>query len=88
MFGDNGDAYTPSSGDDESGSTNSGGAYFPDSGPGDADNRPPPGTSEHRTFWDWLLNRRGRDNEGRPQSQDQNGDSRDRGSDDGSQDTN
>jgi penicillin-binding protein 1A len=71
IFGDGGDAYTPSSGDDEGGS---GGAYFPgDAPPSDADNRPPPGAGEHKTFWDWLLNRRGRDNEGRPQNQDQDG---------------
>jgi penicillin-binding protein 1A len=68
MFGDNGDVYTPSSGDEESGP----GVFFSGGETGDADNRPPPDAArgDHRTFWDWLLNRRGRDNEGRPQSQD------------------
>jgi penicillin-binding protein 1A len=84
MFGDNGDVYTPSSGaDDESGGGT--GAYFPgeQGGGSDADNHPPPGAEDHRTFWDWLLNRRGRDNEGRPQEQDG-----DQPPHDGSQDTN
>jgi len=87
MFGDNGDVYTPSAGDDESGGGT--GTYYPggvQSGEGrgsDADNRPPPGAEDHSTFWDWLLNRRGRDHEGRPDSEDS-----DRPPSDGSQDTN
>jgi len=91
MFGDNGDVYTPSTGDDESGGGT--GAYFPggDSGDSDADNTPPPGAEDHRTFWDWMFNRRGRDGAGRPEGQQDGNDSGVRGerNDDGErQDTN
>jgi penicillin-binding protein 1A len=68
IFGDMGDAYTPTTGDDESsvGTYNAGGAergYAP----------PPPPPSARgggRDFWDWLFNRRGRDAEGRPATPD------------------
>ena len=62
IFG--GDAYTPSAGDDESGSQ---GGYNANGGADNAD-RPPQGadTGDHKNFWDWLFNRRGRDPSGRP----------------------
>jgi hypothetical protein len=50
-----GDTYTPSSGDDESGT-----------GSGDNEKPPADSTSDHKSFWDWLFNRRGRDSSGRP----------------------
>ena len=89
VFGDNGDVYTPSSGaDDESGVGTAPNPGDNGNGDTDADNGKPPGAGDgsHRTFWDWLLNRRGRDNEGRPQEHDDDG--RGRSSEDGSQDTN
>jgi penicillin-binding protein 1A len=57
FFG-SGDTYTPSAGDDESGS----GRYS-----GDNAERPPPEQgSDQGNFWDWLFNHRGRDENGRP----------------------
>jgi hypothetical protein len=59
IFG-NSDTYTPSPGDDESGAGRS--TY-----PGDNAERPPPEQGADRgDFWDWLFNRRGRDESGRP----------------------
>ena len=61
-FFDNGDTYTPSAGDDESGGARS--VY-----PGDeqAERPPPPDRNGDRSdFWDWLFNHRGRDENGRP----------------------
>ena len=56
----NGEVYTPSSGDDESGTGR--GSY-----PGE---RPAPEQGADRgNFWDWLFNHRGRDEEGRPNTQ-------------------
>ncbi len=72
LFG-GGDIYTPSSGDDEAGAgyTVGGGGdngYQGGGYQGDPD-RPPPGPDsggDHKNFWDWLFNRRGRDPDGRP----------------------
>ncbi|HEY0106880.1 MAG TPA: PBP1A family penicillin-binding protein [Rhizomicrobium sp.] len=67
IFGDEGTAYTPSTGDDESGY-----GYAP--GPNSSESeRPPPESARGGNFWDWLFNRRGRDAEGRP-TQPQDGD--------------
>jgi len=52
-----GDTYTPSSGDDESGT----GSYS-----GDTEKPPSDSSDDHKSFWDWLFNRRGRDSSGRP----------------------
>jgi penicillin-binding protein 1A len=53
-----GDTYAPSAGDDESGT----GRY-----PYEQTDRPPPEQGTDRAdFWDWLFNRRGRDESGRP----------------------
>ncbi|HJW42229.1 MAG TPA: PBP1A family penicillin-binding protein [Rhizomicrobium sp.] len=68
IFGDSADVYTPEAGDDESGG-GSGMRMDRD----DADQPPPPppqSRGDHGSFWDWLLNRRGRDAQGRPQTQD------------------
>ena len=60
-----GDTYTPSSGDDESGT----GSYS-----GDNEKPPSDSSDDHKSFWDWLFNRRGRDSSGRP-AEPQNNDS-------------
>jgi len=60
----NGDTYTPANGDDESGT----GSYY-------GNNEKPPAGSDngdHKSFWDWLFNRRGRDSSGRPVVPDNN----------------
>ncbi|HUO89214.1 MAG TPA: PBP1A family penicillin-binding protein [Rhizomicrobium sp.] len=81
IFGDGGDSYTPSNGDDESGV---GGTFYPgDSARGSTP--PAPAAGDHRTFWDWLFNRRGRDAEGRPVDAQDSGGSQ---SDTGQQNTN
>src|SRR5579872_2928446 len=60
IFG-NGDTYTPSAGDDESGGARS---VYPNE---EADRPPPPEQGgDHSEFWDWLFNHRGRDENGRP----------------------
>ncbi len=61
-----GDTYTSTTGDDEAG----GGSYSGDTA------KPPPETDsgDHKNFWDWLFNRRGRDSSGTPTTP-QNGDS-------------
>ena len=62
IFGDSADVYTPATGDDESG----GGA----TGPSDDGDQPPAQSRGDRgNFWDWLFNRRGRDAQGRPETQ-------------------
>ncbi|MGZ5923415.1 MAG: transglycosylase domain-containing protein [Rhizomicrobium sp.] len=63
-----GDTYTPSAGDDESGA---GRAYYP----GEQAEQPPPEqrSGEHENFWDWLFTRRGRDANGRPDAQQNDG---------------
>ncbi|HXC56094.1 MAG TPA: PBP1A family penicillin-binding protein [Rhizomicrobium sp.] len=71
IFG-SGEAYTPATGDDESGSQ---GGYY--AGGDRGQNEPPPpgddgAGGEHKNFWDWLFNRRGRDGQGRPTEQPQN----------------
>ncbi|HEY4941627.1 MAG TPA: PBP1A family penicillin-binding protein [Rhizomicrobium sp.] len=67
IFG--GEAYTPSTGDDE------GGGGYTVGGGGDngyqGGDQPPRDDNgdrggEHKNFWDWLFNRRGRDSQGRP----------------------
>jgi len=69
IFGDTGDAYTPATGDDESG--NGGYTMGTQPGGGERDNeRPPPANARGGNFWDWLFNRRGRDSQGRPTPQD------------------
>ncbi len=75
IFSTGDDGMTMSSGDDEAG-----GGTFSDNG--GRDEQPPPpesGDGEHKNFWDWLFNRRGRDADGRPSvpqdGQSQGGDS-------------
>ncbi|MEI9995704.1 MAG: PBP1A family penicillin-binding protein [Rhizomicrobium sp.] len=85
IFG-SGDVYTSSSGDDEAG----GGSYM---GSGErGEDQPPPESrgrgGDHGNFWDWLFNRRGRDNEGRPVPQDGSQSQGDGGNGGDSQDTN
>jgi penicillin-binding protein 1A len=59
-----GDTYTPSNGDDEAGT---GRAQYP----GEQAEQPPPEqrSGSHENFWDWLFNRRGRDQGGQPEPQ-------------------
>ncbi|MEJ0027341.1 MAG: PBP1A family penicillin-binding protein [Rhizomicrobium sp.] len=69
IFGDSADAYTPTTGDDESGN---GTFYAGGRGSHGDDDAPPPDASGNRgNFWDWLFNRRGRDSRGRPSEQQQ-----------------
>ncbi|HWD29290.1 MAG TPA: PBP1A family penicillin-binding protein [Rhizomicrobium sp.] len=75
IFGDS-DSYTAPTGDDEAGTGT--GTYY--AGPGADRERdedaPPPPPQAHRggnNFWDWLFNRRGRDGQGRPDTQQQDG---------------
>ena len=56
------DTYTPSAGDDESGS-----GRYPDAR---ADRPPPENRGDRSNFWDWLFNERGRDESGRPREPD------------------
>ncbi len=63
IFGDSTDTYTPSTGDDEAGSSS--GTY---SGGG-----APQSDGDHKNFWDWLFNRRGRNSDGSPAEQPQDG---------------
>ncbi|MEI9887031.1 MAG: penicillin-binding transpeptidase domain-containing protein [Rhizomicrobium sp.] len=60
IFSTGGDDMVPGR-DDEAG-----GGYYAG---GRRDDQPPPdsGDGEHKNFWDWLFNRRGRDADGRPQ---------------------
>jgi penicillin-binding protein 1A len=57
---DSGDSYIPSGADDEAG----GDRYIPSEQADGSDRdetRPPPGTpSDHKDFWDWLFNRKGK----------------------------
>ena len=85
IFGDSGDVYTPTNGDDEAGS----GATF--GGPRDGgDEAPPQAHGDRGNFWDWLFNRRGRDAQGRPADTQQDGptDGSSQSQGDGSQDSN
>jgi penicillin-binding protein 1A len=75
VFGD-GDSTIAPSGDDEAGT----GTIY--AGPGahgqpdeDGDEAAPPANARggHGNFWDWLFNRRGRDGQGRPDTQQQDG---------------
>ncbi len=70
VFG--GDTVTTTGGDDEAGGgyITGGGGDNGYQGGGDADQPPPDadrrGGGDHKNFWDWLFNRRGRDAQGRP----------------------
>ena len=69
LFG-TGDTYTPSAGDDEAGGGYSaGGGGDRGYSAGDQGDDTPPArvqSGDHKTFWDWLFNRRGRSQDGRP----------------------
>jgi penicillin-binding protein 1A len=87
VFGGDSDGFTVPPGDDEAGT----GTYMGGGPDRERDGDEPPPSADarrHGNFWDWLFNRRGRDPQGRPDTQQQDGGQQGNGDDRNDGDTN